>query len=98
MKTLKAMFSQPGVFNNMSTIFELQPQISFVSARTQHCMPVPHKPQEANKRIIVILICCYFCAILIPIVILTVSIRIGITIRIEITTATRTTIGITITK
>jgi hypothetical protein len=76
---LKGLFSRPGIFNKMPKIFELQPQISFVSAWTQHYMPVPHKTQEANQAIIVILIFCYFYAILIPIVIL-ISITSGITI------------------
>jgi hypothetical protein len=70
MLALKGLFSRPGIFNTMSTIFELQPWISFISAWTQHYMPVPHKPPEADQTVIVILIFCYFYAILIPIVIL----------------------------
>jgi hypothetical protein len=36
MLALKGLFSRPGIFNKMPTIFELQPRISFVSAWTQH--------------------------------------------------------------
>jgi hypothetical protein len=46
--------SRPGNFNKMPRIFEIQPQISFISARTQHYMPVPHKPREANQTIQII--------------------------------------------
>jgi hypothetical protein len=48
MLALKGLFSRPGIFNKMSGIFDFQPQISFVLAWTQHYVPVPHMPQEAN--------------------------------------------------
>jgi hypothetical protein len=35
---LKGLFPRLGIFNKMSTIFGLQPRISFVSAWTQHYM------------------------------------------------------------
>jgi hypothetical protein len=73
----------------MSTIFELQPQISFMSVWTPHYKPLPG---EAIQTIIAILIFCYFYAILIPIV----SITIGITVRIAITIGIRISVGITI--
>jgi hypothetical protein len=41
MLAFKGLFSRPGIFNKMSTIFELQPQISFILAWTPHYMPVP---------------------------------------------------------
>jgi hypothetical protein len=93
MLAIKGLFSRPGIFNKMSRIFELQSLVSFVSAWTQHYMPLPHKPRLANQTIIVILIFCYFFVILIPIVIL-VSTTIGITIWIAITITMRITIGI----
>jgi hypothetical protein len=96
MFALKGVFSRPGIFNKVSRIFKVQPPISFVSAWAQHYMPVTHKTRKVNQTIIVILICCYFYTILIPLVILVVSITIGITIRMAITM--RITIGITITK
>jgi hypothetical protein len=40
MLALKGLFSRPVIFNKMSRIFELQSRISFVSAWTQHYMPV----------------------------------------------------------
>jgi hypothetical protein len=70
MLALKGLFSRPGIFNKKSRIFELQPLISFVSAWTQYCMPLPCKPRLANQTMTVILIFCYFYVILIPIVIL----------------------------
>jgi hypothetical protein len=70
MFALIGLFSRPGIFNKMSRIFEFQPQISFVSAWTQHYMPLTHKPRLANETITVILIFCYFDVVLIPIVIL----------------------------
>jgi hypothetical protein len=51
MLAFKGLFSRPGIFNKLSRIFELQPRMSFVSARTQHYMSVPHKPLQANKTI-----------------------------------------------
>jgi hypothetical protein len=48
---LEGLFSKPGIFNKMSRIFERQPWIYFVSAWTQHYMPLPHKPREANQTI-----------------------------------------------
>jgi hypothetical protein len=51
MLDLKGLFSRPGVFNKKSRIFEFQPQISFISVWTQHYMPLPHKPREANQTI-----------------------------------------------
>jgi hypothetical protein len=41
MLALKGLFSRPSIFNKVSRIFELQRQISFVSAWTQHYMPLP---------------------------------------------------------
>jgi hypothetical protein len=92
MLAVKGVFSRPGIFNKMSRIFQLQPRISFVSAWTEHYMPILHKPREAAQTIIVILIFCYLYAIFIPIGSLIVSIRIGITIR--IITGIITTTGI----
>jgi hypothetical protein len=93
MLTLKGLFSNPDIFNKMYRIFELQSRISYISAWTQHYMPVPRKPRQANQAVIVILILCYLDAI--PIVI-TVSVTIGITIRIAITVTMRITITIEI--
>jgi hypothetical protein len=51
MLALKGLFSRPDIFNKMARMFELQPRISFVSAWTQHYMPLPHKPRLGNQTI-----------------------------------------------
>jgi hypothetical protein len=52
MLTFKGQFSGPGIFNKMPRIFELELRISsHVSAWTQHYVPVPHKPREADQTI-----------------------------------------------
>jgi hypothetical protein len=57
-------------------------------------MSVPHKLREVNQTITVILIFCYFCSILVVILIASITTR--ITTRIAITITMRITVGITI--